>query len=903
MGFEKQEFERLAIPTYEEAIASRPSSSRSHSRAEISDQDAEREGLLGSGQGGGRDAGRRTSQGYQPPTVESARTSIDSDLFLPSSGHGSARSSDEGLRQEMTQMEVLDAPSQQPGAPSRIRNEFSKRITSLTNSLSSIHLPFKFRFNFRFSSLGLDTTRLPVLSPGLYIFGRLLALCIVVFGAGWIFMVVIAPPRGMQTGRQFDPESVRDYAQGNMNEDSIRGYLEHLTKFDHVAGTDGDYAMASYVEGLYKAAKLDDVEMNEYEVYLNYPRKSGRRVAIVDPPNMAWEAPIEEDPRGEHGLRKDGQTLVFHGHSRAGNVTGPLVYANFGAREDFLRLKEMGIDLKGSIVLVRYYGTQGDRALKVKAAELAGAAGCIIYSDPQQDGFLKGKVWPEGIWMPSNGVQRGAVSLMSWVVGDVLTPGWASTKGAKSVSKDNNPGLVNIPSIPLPWRDAQRLLQALKGHGKKVPKDWVGGVPEVEWWSGDSKSPTVHLMNEQDEDEKRPILNVMGKIFGLEQREKMIIVGNHRDAWCLGAADPGSGSAIQLEVVRIFGEMMELGWRPLRTIQFASWDGEEYNLIGSTEWAEENIDDLRRHAFAYLNVDTGVSGTDFRAAASPLFQKALMRVLNRTVDPVSNETLRSIWDKSNTKMAGLGAGSDYVAFQDIAGTASIDIQFQGPGFPYHSCYDNFEWMSKFGDPTFSYHKTLAQVWALLILEMADQPLVPFDFEEYATAVQGYVTDLEKVAQDAVANSKELTKGLDLKPLKKAADRFSSNAAIFQKYSSDWEERISIESGLEDTITAIKRMSHNTRMANFDTHLLDLKNGGGVPGREQFKHVIFAPQAWSGYDEAYFPAVRDALDNATHPFYKTFNVGNQDAKAAMQEAQKQLEKAADILDKAAKKLLH
>lgn len=339
--------------------------------------------------------------------------------------------------------------------------------------------------------------------------------------------------------------------------------------------------------------------------------------------------------------------------------------------------------MAGSIAIVRYYGTQGDLALKVKAAELAGAVGCIIYSDPADDGGSR--------YVPSDGIQRGAVSLMGWVVGDVLSSGFASLPSeSRRSSKNSNPGLNNIPSIPLAWRDAQKLLQAVKGHGQKVPNSWKGGIEGIEWWSGDQNSPIVHLMNYQDEEERQPIYNVVGKITGLEQPQKSVIVGNHRDAWCFGAADPGSGTAVLLEVVRIFGELRNMGWRPLRSIEFASWDGEEYNLIGSTEHVEARIKDLRQNGVAYLNVDVAVAGTDFEAAASPLFEKALLQVLDRTTDSIANRTLRSIWDEKKTKLAGLGAGSDYVAFQDMAGTSSIDIGFGGPPYPYHSCYDNFE---------------------------------------------------------------------------------------------------------------------------------------------------------------------------------------------------------------------
>ncbi|KAI9792782.1 MAG: hypothetical protein M1816_001514 [Peltula sp. TS41687] len=600
---------------------------------------------------------------------------------------------------------------------------------------------------------------------------------------------------------------------------------------------------------------------------------------------MAWEARLEEDPVYTDGDPSKAQTLVFHGHSRAGNVTGPLVYANYGSREDFESLQQRGVNLTGAIALVKYYGTQGDRALKVKAAELAGAVGCLIYSDPNEDGFKKGEVWPEGRWRPKDSVQRGAVSLMSWIVGDVLTPGFASTPDAARISKDKNPGLVNIPSLPLAWRDAQPLLQSLKGHGIQVDQDWIGGVPDIgEWWSGNQSSPIIHLMNEQDEEEKQPIWNVLGRISGSEQPEKSVIVGNHRDAWCFGAADPGSGTAVMLEVVHIFSELRRLGWQPLRTIQFASWDGEEYNLIGSTEWVEDNVEDLRRNGIGYINLDMAVSGTEFKASASPLFKQALLRVLDRTVDPATNHTLRSIWDQSRSKLKGLGAGSDFVAFQDIAGTSSIDLGFEGPGFEYHSCYDTFEWMENFGDPGFQYHKVMAQVMALLILELADRPILPYDLITYASAVRGYISDLEEYASKKAKNNPDAKLNLDR--LRETATQFMHDAHEFHNFENIWTEKVSPLGGVETAVMAVLRISHNERMADFETHLLDLSEGGGVPGREQFKHMLFAPQAWSGYDEAYFPGVRDALDEGNWTL-----------------AQQQADKVAEILGNASYTLGH
>ncbi len=249
-------------------------------------------------------------------------------------------------------------------------------------------------------------------------------------------------------------------------------------------------------------------------------------------------------------------------------------------------------------------------------------------------------------------------------------------------------------------------------------------------------------------------------------------------------------------------------------------DGEEYNLIGSTEHVEARMAELRRNGVVYLNVDVAVSGGDFKASASPILQTALLRVLERVADPISNKTLRAIWAEKGSTLKGLGAGSDYVAFQDMAGTSSLDMGFSGPAFPYHSCYDHFDWMEKFGDPGFQYHRTMAQVWALLILEMADRELLPFDFEVYASAVKGYVNDLEDYVKAKGSDNEKI----DLAVLHQAADEFTKNAEEFHAWGKAWEEAIG-QGGFESNVMAIKRMSHNSRMGNFETNLLDI--GGGV----------------------------------------------------------------------------
>jgi hypothetical protein len=813
-------YENLPIPTYDEATSSRaptPASPRPDDG-----HDEERRGLLG-GDNGGRLPVQTRRPGYRPPTVEDAHSDRDSldalELLDGGDPRHSNASGDEEVRREMQEMEIMDPPAPQ--------SRWTKRISSISQSL---HFPFKLKIpKFKLPAWNWSWKfKMPELDSNMYILaGRVFAILLIMGIAYVLFMSDLFTSAATRMGGQrFDLEQVNKWVQEQIDPNKIRDNLKYITGYDHMAGTEGDYVLSQWVAKQFQSAGLESVRSDQYEVYLNYPKPGGRAVELLNKDGTKkWSAAIEENTVYPDEHRQ--QAPVFHGHSRSGDVKGPLIYVNYGSREDFKHLHDSGIETKGAIALVRYYGTQGDRALKVRAAEEAGFAGCIIYSDPREDGFWKGDPYPKGRTMPADGVQRGSVSLMSWVVGDVLTPGWASKKGAKRLSTTNNPGLVNIPSIPLAWRDAQPLLQAIKGFGQAVPPEWKGGVPNVDnWWSGNLSSPVVRLKNEQDEVQEQPIWNVMAQIRGIEQTEKAVIVGNHRDAWTFGAADPGSGTAVLVEIARVLGELKRKGWRPLRSIEFASWDGEEYNLIGSTEYVEDHMDALRRDGYAYLNVDVAVSGQNFWADASPVFSRALKRVLNQVGDPNKKQTLLEIWEESGSKIGGLGAGSDYIAFQDMAGVSSIDFGFQGEPFPYHSVYDNFEWMDKFGDPGFTYHQMLGQVWALLILEMADRPVLPFDMTAYSSAVTQWITNLEHWVQSKGPN-KAGTTAWSIEPLRNAILQFKKEADEFEAWESNWETVMYGGGGFESTALGAHRMSHNNRAANFETLLLDLEEGGGV----------------------------------------------------------------------------
>jgi len=424
-------YENLPIPSYDEATSSRaptPASTRQNEPG----NDEERQGLMDNGYSSRQPVPTRRA-GYRPPPMtgpDAIRDSLEDVDFLPGEERRDSISSEDEVRREMEEMEVLEPPAE----PST----WTKRISSISQSLSFIHLPFDLKMpNWKF--------KMPKFDANLFILlGRVFAVLLVTAVVYLLFVSGIfkTTTQRMQ-GQMYPQEAVRIFVQESVIAENIRGYLEHITSYDHMAGTEGDYVLSQWVAGLFSTAGLEDVRTEEFGVYLNYPKVDGRAVELLAANGtVQWTAKIEEEQAYTNPPRQ--QTLVFHGHSKTGDVKGPLIYANYGSREDFKRLYDSGIETTGAIALVKYYGSQGDRALKVKAAEQAGFVGCIIYSDPSEDGFLKGEVWPNGRYLPSDGVQRGAVSLMSWVVGDVLTPGWASKPGAERVSKENNPGLSDF---------------------------------------------------------------------------------------------------------------------------------------------------------------------------------------------------------------------------------------------------------------------------------------------------------------------------------------------------------------------------------------------------------------------------------------------------------------------------
>lgn len=633
--------------------------------------------------------------------------------------------------------------------------------------------------------------------------------------------------------RAFPLEMIKTHIQENIKPERLRATQREFTSFAHMAGTEGDFSLAEDIEKMLRGYGLEEVSISEYYVFMNYPSKSTRAVRLLgeDKKSAKWTAKLEEPELG--GEKAGHQTFVFHGYSKSGTVKGPLIYANYGSRSDFELLQNMGIQTEGSIALMRYHGTQPHLGLKVKAAQEAGCVGAIVYTDPEDLGFVQAKTAPEGRSMPSDGVQRDSAALSSWVLGDPLTPGWESTKDLPRLAPDESPGLVKIPSLPLSALDAKVLLNHITGKGKAVEKTWRGSVPSVEYWTGDEKSPFVELVNENDEVEKQPIWNVHAKIVGVEQHHKAVIIGSHRDAWATGATSPGSGTAIFLEIARVYGILLKNGWRPRRTIIFASWDATTYNMVGSTEFVEEHLKSLREDGYAYINLDKAVAGDVFRAHGSPVFDLPLMHVMKRIGDPYYNATLYQLWHENGLMIQGPSsiAQGDQVPFQNIAGMSSLDLGFGGTEmdiYPRHSSYDNFHWMDNVGDPRWVYHKLLGQVAGLLLLELAENPVLPFDIRGYAIAIQLWVADLkgwadEKGASDALKNGK--FEGFD--SMVSAATSLEAVSKTFEAWYVSWDSTVQSAGRYESTSLGGKRYHYNDQMADFETALLDLEKDGGV----------------------------------------------------------------------------
>jgi N-acetylated-alpha-linked acidic dipeptidase len=542
-----------------------------------------------------------------------------------------------------------------------------------------------------------------------------------------------------------------------------------------------------------------------------------------------------------------------------------VVYVNYGSPADHDRLTQMGLSVEGKIALVRYGGAF--RGLKVKEAQDRGALGVLIYSDPVDDGYMKGDVYPDGPMRPPSSIQRGSVQYLSQQPGDPSTPGGVpSTASAKRLTRDQMTNVPRIPSLPIAYREAEKILRKL--GGARVPDEWQGGLPFA-YHVGPGLA-AVDMRVDMDEGLK-PIFNVIATIRGTG--DEVVVVGNHRDAWTPGAVDPNSGTASLLEAARALGAAMKAGWRPKRTILLASWDAEEYGLVGSTEWAEEHAAMLTEKAVAYLNIDAAVTGPAFAAAGVPSLRDLLREVAAMVPEPRKGGTVGAAWEQrmkeawaqsAPINLAGpdreftlhlgrLGSGSDYTVFIDHLGVPSLDVSFSGGYGVYHSVYDSFYWMSRFGDPEFIYHQAAARIMALLMMRVASADVAPLRFSDYGRALSD---DLDAIRTDVTRRART------------AAPPFLPDFAPVQKAIADLDAAGRAADRAADRVLAAGDAGAMAKMsAALNRVERAFLNPKGLPGRPWFRHQLVAPGLTTGYAPWPFPGVREAVEKKDRTLFE------------------------------------
>jgi len=661
--------------------------------------------------------------------------------------------------------------------------------------------------------------------------------------------------------------------------DNLRAYMERLAARPHHVGSPYDKENAEWILAKFKEWGLD-AKMETFDVLFPTPKE--RAVELVEPSTFVaklQEPPVAVDPTSN---QQNEQLPTYNAYSADGDVTAPLVYVNYGIPDDYEQLERLGISVKGAIVIARYGASW--RGIKPKVAAEHGAVGCIIYSDPHEDGYFQGDVFPAGAWRPRDGAQRGSVMDMPVHPGDPLTPGVGATEGAKRLPLSEVKTLTKIPVLPISYGDAQPLLAALKGP--VAPSNWRGSLP-ITYHIGPGPAK-VHLKVKSNWDTKR-LYNVIARIPGADEPDVWIVRGNHHDAWVNGAEDPASGTNVEMEEARAFGELLKQGWRPKRTIIYCVWDGEEEGLLGSTEWAEAHADELRQHAAVYINSDgngrgfLGMSGShslekfingvakdiDDPEKDYPVWKRLrLSRIAN------ASQTERDeVRNRADLRISALGSGSDYTAFLDHLGIASLDLGYGGEdgGGIYHSIYDDFYWYTHFADTDFRYGRALAETIGIAIMRLASAELLPYDFMNFTDTVKKYVDELQKLWKAKSDEIKERSKQLDegvfvavadpkktlVPPKAESVPPFLNFAplenglAALERSSQHYDRVVQKLKLGEKPLAAVNRKLARAERA--------LTLAEGLPNRPWFKHQIYAPGMYTGYGVKTIPGVREAIE--------------------------------------------
>jgi len=607
----------------------------------------------------------------------------------------------------------------------------------------------------------------------------------------------------------------------------IRSTIEKLSAQPHLAGTPGSKQTADWLLAQLREFGLD-AHVETFEALLPTPKT---RILEMTAPSQ-FQAKLEE--------ANTAGVPPYNAYSGDGDVTAPLVYANYGLPADYDTLKERGIDVKGKIVLVRYGAAF--RGVKPRVAYEHGAIGCIIYSDPRDDGYYRGDVLPKGPYRPADGVQRGSVVDLGIQPGDPLTPGWASEPGAKRLTLAEAKTMQQIPVLPISWGDAQPLLAAL--GGPVAPETWRGALPNT-YHLGPSVA-NVHLKVEMDNG-IHPLYDVIATIPGTEFPDEWILHGNHHDAWVGGASDPLSGAAPLLETARSLAELSRRGWKPRRTIMLAFWDGEEFGLMGSTEWMEEHADELNRKLAVYINSDSSGKGT-LSAGGSDTLDSFVKDILREVKDPTTGKSLLDAYLATGTKekplefhLSPLGSGSDYTPFLQHLGIASLSLGFDNAagGGVYHSAYDDFSWFSRFEDTDFTYGRALAQMNATVAVRLADAPVLPLEFKRLTASVTTWLGEIER-------NEKNKA---NFDAVRKANAKLAEAAYNLDKARAHASTRLA-------AATPAKRAEIDRIFINAEH---DLTLDPGLPGRPWYRHRLYAPGRYTGYAVKTLPGIREAVE--------------------------------------------
>jgi N-acetylated-alpha-linked acidic dipeptidase len=669
--------------------------------------------------------------------------------------------------------------------------------------------------------------------------------------------------------------------------DNIREYMKRLAARPHHVGSPYDKDNAEWILAKYKEFGLD-AHIETFDVLFPTPEE---RVVELVKGGPEFKAKLQEpvvkvDPTSD---QTSEQLPTYNAYSIDGDVTAPLVYVNFGVPADYDELERMGVSVKGAIVIARYYGSW--RGIKPKVAAEHGAIGCLIFSDPHEDGYFQGDVFPEGPYRPKDGVQRGSVADMPLYSGDPLTPGVGATKDAKRLELKDAQTITKIPVLPISYADAEPLLASLKGP--MSPAAWRGALG-ISYHVGPGPG-VVHLKVKSKWFPLKTIYDIIAKIPGSVYPDEWVIRGNHHDGWVNGAEDPLSGQSAMLEEARSLGALVKEGWKPKRTIIYCSWDGEEPGLLGSTEWVETHAEELSKHAVAYINSDGNGRGY-LELAGSHTLEKFTNDIARDIQDP---ETKLTAWKRDQLReiehapgdkkqeirqrpdlhLGALGSGSDFTPFLQHVGIASLNIGFGGEdgGGIYHSIYDDFYWYTHFADTTFVYGRALSQTGGTAMMRLADADLLPFDFGDFAETMQTYVKelkDLSKKMQDEIRErNKEIDEGVftatadpkktyvppkkeevppyqDFAPLENAVDAVVRSAAEYHKALEHAEANggAALASASLDEVNRLLIESER----KFITP-------DGLPNRPWYKHQLYAPGFYTGYAAKTMPYVREAIE--------------------------------------------